>query len=183
LSTNFEREKTDSCLKCGALRTRPFGSYAPLRRFKQKVKKGADMNLELDGDEFSQSATEADLTRCLGKFADGANDSFVILSDGNKYIQTCKSKGGAYLLEWQDGTEEKHFRCFDKNLTRDQLATEFRHFLLKGEPVSTGLPWEHVTLDNDDDSDSSVPMKLWHMIVLLAVVSVFLIYSIIKTFY
>ncbi len=142
------------------------------------------MNLELNGDAFAQNATESDLVRCLDSFFSAAQDSFVILSDKEGFVQVGKNKRGGFVLERQDGSTEKHFRCSNENLSQQDIRATFSRFIVKSDALASELPWERVILDDDDDSDSesATPLTLKHMIVLLVIVAAFLVYSLIKTF-
>jgi len=140
------------------------------------------MNLELSGDTFAQNATEIDLARCLDSFFSATQDSFVILSHNHGFVQVAKNKRGGFVLERQDGSTEKHFRCSKENLSQQDIRGAFSKFITKSEVLESELPWERVTLNDDSDSGSSRPLTVKHMIYLLVIVAVFLAYSLIKTF-
>ena len=99
------------------------------------------MILELDGSEISQNASEADIARCLGSFFNGASDSFAILSNGENFVQVCKGKGGEFVLERQDGSTERHFRCSSPRLSREQVSSAFKRvFIPVAIPGSKNCP-------------------------------------------
>ena len=139
------------------------------------------MNLELNGDAFAQNANESDLARCLDSFFGAANDSFVILSHKEGFVQVAKNKRGVFVLERQDGSSEKHFRCSKEILNQRDIRAAFSNFIAKSAALESELPWERVMLDDDSDSESR-PLTVNHMIILLVIIAVFLVYSLIKTF-
>jgi hypothetical protein len=140
------------------------------------------MDLELNGDAFAQDATESDLARCLDGFFSDAQDSFVILSHKQSFVQAAKNERGGLVLERQDGSTEKHFRCSKDNLSQQDIRAAFSGFIVKSGAWTNELPWERVTLEDDSDSESSTPLTLRHMTILLVIVAVFLVYSLIKAF-
>jgi hypothetical protein len=165
-----------------ALDSQPAARFARVLRTALDNNNGNHMNLELNGDAFAQNATEDDLTRCLDSFFSAAHDSFVILSDKQGFVQVAKNKSGEFILERQDGSTEKHFRCSKENLSQQNIRATFSRFLVKGEALASELPWERVILDDDSESEPGTPLTLKHMIVLLVIVAAFLVYSLIKTF-
>src|SRR4051812_17791458 len=98
------------------------------------------MNLELNGDAFAQNATESELARCLDGFFSGAQDSFVILSHKESFVQVTKNKRGEFALERQDGSTEKHFRCSKENLSQQDIRAAFSRFIVKSEAWTSELP-------------------------------------------
>jgi hypothetical protein len=144
------------------------------------------MNLDLNGSEVAENASETDLTTCLDSFFGGAKDSIVILSSGEKFVQVCKGKNEEFILERQDGSAEQHFRCSNQNLSREQVRSAFKGFHTNRPAWVEELSWEREILDDDSYSDSDLqsntPLTLRHMMILLAIVAIALAYSLIKTF-
>ena len=142
------------------------------------------MNLDLNGSEVAENASETDLARCLDSFFGGAKDSFVILSSGEKFVQVGKGKNEEYILERHDNSTEQHFWCSNQNLSREQVRSAFEGFHSNRPAWVEELSWEREILDVDVDSEpeSSTPLTLRHMMILLAIIAIALAYSLIKTF-
>jgi hypothetical protein len=84
------------------------------------------MKLELESGTVIDEATEADiLTRIEG-------EEFAILGvDSDTYIQCAEDKGPPYeyVLEYQEGSLDRHFQATDGPVTLERVLSAFQRYL------------------------------------------------------
>lgn len=72
----------------------------------------------------------------------GGDFSHVILSrDPMTYIQTAGGPWEGFVLEYQDGSVDKHYQCADSDLGLDAVVRAFRLYAQGDERWRTGLEW------------------------------------------
>jgi hypothetical protein len=113
------------------------------RRLKERT--GAlngGMDLQLESGWFIHGAKESHLASIEG-------EDFAILSDGRTFIQCALryESPDCYILEYQDGSEDRHYRAVDERITFDRVLSGFRKYLRSDESWRTDFRWEKVDLD------------------------------------
>lgn len=119
------------------------------------------MKLDLNGTELTQPLDEALIIRSLQSL-NSDDDSFLILSkDGMSYIQTCKTSGGHYVLEYQEGTPDEHYECADETLNFQKVSVAFTSYLNGSDGWKTSLTWQPW----GESNGSALPIKLLVIVV------------------
>jgi hypothetical protein len=78
----------------------------------------------------------------------GGPDSFAILtrSEGS-YIQVLGGGESGYILEYQDGSLDRHYVCPDADLGIDAVISAFRSYARDDDDWRTALSWQRQELD------------------------------------
>src|SRR5688572_20060781 len=100
------------------------------------------MRLEGESGEVVEDATEADIRRMV------EHEEFAILGDGDAYIQ-CSRDGeshGAYVLEYQEGSLDRHYRAVDEPITLQRVVFAFIGYLGRDPSWTRSFKWEKVDL-------------------------------------
>jgi hypothetical protein len=101
------------------------------------------MDLELESGRIIHDVTEADIMR----FVDG--EDFAILSeDSGTYIQCAEQKEPPweYILEYQDGSLDKHYQAKDASITLDRVLAAFAKYLRGDGSWRSNFQWEKMDL-------------------------------------
>src|SRR5271155_2770047 len=78
---------------------------------------------------------------------DGEKITFALLErDGLTYIQTCASGDATFILEYQEGSTDKHFRCPDEALTKERVTRAFQKYARGDETWRADFSWEKDTV-------------------------------------
>jgi hypothetical protein len=117
-------------------------------RLKDRAQSAAGVVMDLMlSDRTTHGAAESDLIGIEHE------PDFAILSDGNTFIQ-CRAPGVGpdrsrygYLLEYQDGSEEEHYRAIDEPITLARVLSAFRKYLRGDASFRTDLLWRKVELE------------------------------------
>ena len=101
------------------------------------------MKLELESGFVATSPTDDDFARIEG-------EEFAILSgaDADTYLQCAEQTEPPweYILEYQDGSLDKHYRATDGPIKLDQILVAFRKYR-DGDPTwLTDFTWELICL-------------------------------------
>ena len=82
----------------------------------------------------------------------GGDDSYAILAQsgrddrsGDYYIQTLGGPSEGYLLEYREGSAQRHFRCTEAALTTDAVLAAFLAYFHGRADYKTGLRWVQET--------------------------------------
>jgi hypothetical protein len=81
------------------------------------------------------------------------HEDFAILSNGDTFIQCAGPSHGAnksghgYLLEYQDGSEDRHYRAADEPITLARVLFAFLKYLRGDASFRTDFRWEKVELE------------------------------------
>jgi hypothetical protein len=88
------------------------------------------MHIETELGTDTRPTTPGRITEALAALARNGTGSYVILlADEDTYLQTCHRRDGTgYVLEWQEGSVEHHFRA-DRALTLEQVSDALRAYL------------------------------------------------------
>ena len=102
------------------------------------------MVLEVGGTMITQQADEAAVAEAIRSLAQQSEDeAFAILSSNDEtYIQTVRAEDGTFGLEYQAGSTNQHFGCYDATLDEAKIIRAFT-FYLQGDLRWFGeLQWE-----------------------------------------
>ena len=101
------------------------------------------MKLELESGFVATSPTDDDFTRIEG-------EEFAILSgaDADTYLQCAErtEPPWEYILEYQDGSLDKHYRATDGPIKLDQILVAFRKYRDGDTTWLTDFTWELMDL-------------------------------------
>lgn len=101
------------------------------------------MQLELESGVTIPSPTDTDFTRIEG-------EEFAILSgeDSNSYIQCAEmtEPPWEYVLEYQDGSIDRHYRAIGGAIKLDQIKAAFRKYRDGDASWLTDFEWERIDL-------------------------------------
>jgi hypothetical protein len=101
------------------------------------------MDLELESGKVIRGVTEGDLLACI------EGEEFAILSaDPNTYVQCAEQKEPPYeyVLEYQDGSLEEHYRAADAPITLDRVLSALVKYLRGDASWRTDFRWEKMQL-------------------------------------
>jgi hypothetical protein len=101
------------------------------------------MQLELESGRVIAEATEEDILASI----DG--EDFAILSaSANTYLQCAEQTEMpfGYVLEYQDGSLDKHFRAVDEPIWLDRILSAFLKYLRGDESWQSDFVWEKMDL-------------------------------------
>ena len=101
------------------------------------------MSLQLKSGKLIKNATEADIMR----FVEG--EEFAILSaEDDTYIQSAEQKDPpfGYVLEYQAGSIDRHFRAVDDVIQLDQILRTFTKYLLRDLNWRDDFRWARMDL-------------------------------------
>jgi hypothetical protein len=98
-------------------------------------------------DRTIRGAAASDLV-CIGR------EDFAILSDGDTFIQCARASVYTpdksrldYLLEYQDGSENEHYRAIGEPITLARVLSAFLKYLRGDASFRTDFPWGKVDLE------------------------------------
>jgi len=112
------------------------------------------MKLELEKGLVTENATAADIAACLQKL-DEENLTFAIMSERDAhFIQTFGTPSQGYILEYQDGGLDQHFRSTKENLTIAEVIRTFQDYATGSSTWKAELKWK--ILDFKKMSDGSL---------------------------
>jgi hypothetical protein len=101
------------------------------------------VRLELESGRTLEAVTEQDLDDSI------CQEEFAILSrNPSTYIQCAKhfDRAGQYILEYQDGSLQRHYRAGDPALGPDRVLAAFRSYLRGDDGWRSDFRWERVEL-------------------------------------
>ena len=97
-------------------------------------------------------ASEAEIIAEFTKFGKDADD-FVILSKNDmNYIQAALSdyEGEGFILEYQEGSLDKHFSATDNNISKDVILSVFLAYLKGDAAWKEQFNWEKTLIEEED---------------------------------
>jgi hypothetical protein len=104
------------------------------------------MRLEVNGKLLSKNLDDQAIVQALQNLT-GEGDSFAILSKTEMtYIQTTGSPAEGFVLEYQDGSLDLHFRCSEEHLDLEKVIRAFTLYLRGDERWRTEFSWEQENL-------------------------------------
>src|SRR5690349_6982490 len=106
------------------------------------------MILEVGGTIVSRQADDAAVGEAIRGLADQSEDeAFAILSrDDNTYIQTVRTPDGGFGLEYQEGSVNMHYGCYDEDLDEAKVLRAFTLYLHEDAHWPDGLTWEKMQI-------------------------------------
>jgi hypothetical protein len=98
------------------------------------------------------NVSEAEIIAEFNKFGE-ENDDFVVLSKNDmNYIQAAPGdfEGEGLVLEYQDGSLDRHFSASDTNISKEQILSVFLAYLKGEDSWKDKFIWEKTILEEDD---------------------------------
>jgi hypothetical protein len=105
------------------------------------------MILEVGGNVVSKQADDAAITAAIHSLAQQSEDeAFAILSrNDDSYIQTVRGTDGLFGLEYQEGSTEAHYGCYE-DLDEATIIREFILYLQGDEHWRMARVWEKMEI-------------------------------------
>jgi hypothetical protein len=110
------------------------------------------MKFERSDISMIRHASEADIIEEFNKFGE-ENDDFVVLSKNDmNYIQAAPGdfEGEGLVLEYQDGSLDRHFSASDTNISKELILSVFLAYLKGEDSWKEKFNWEKTILEEED---------------------------------
>jgi hypothetical protein len=110
------------------------------------------MKFERSDISLINNVSEAEIIAEFNQFGND-NDDFVVLSKNDmNYIQAGLSdfEEEGLILEYQEGSLDKHFHATETNITKDQVLATFLLYLKADASWKEQFSWEKTVTDEDD---------------------------------
>jgi hypothetical protein len=103
----------------------------------------ASMSLELESGWIIRGVTADDILSCVE-----GEDFAILAADPNTYIQCAEQKESPYeyVLEYQGGSLDEHYRATDEPITLERLRAAFVKYLQGDASWRTDFRWEKMKL-------------------------------------
>ncbi len=99
------------------------------------------MRLELESGQVVEDATEQDIRTLVE-----GEDFAILSSDPNGYIQCARTETQDYLLEYQEGSLQRHYRATSLPIRLDDVVSVLVKYR-RGDPSwKSDFVWERVVL-------------------------------------
>jgi hypothetical protein len=98
------------------------------------------------------NVSEAEIIDEFNKFGE-ENDDFVVLSKNDmNYIQAAPGdfEGEGLVLEYQDGSLDRHFSASDTNISKELILSVFLAYLKGEDSWKDKFIWEKTILEEED---------------------------------
>ena len=102
-------------------------------------------NLSYEGNNYGiKDPTESDVRRVIDSIVDGEQDLAILIKDGDEdmYVQTAEAGKGRLLLEYQDGSPDKHYGAISRDLTAEQVISAFLEYMRGESGWKSRFVWE-----------------------------------------
>jgi hypothetical protein len=104
------------------------------------------MRFELEGDDPIDNPTREQVDLGLQGLEPSDRTFAILARDDNSYIQTAvDDDGGTFVLEYQDGSLDRHYRAA-RPLPLQDVTRAFRSYLLGDGAWRSGYDWEQLDL-------------------------------------
>ena len=128
------------------------------------------MQLTVDGDVLDQPVTNELITQAFASMA-GKGEFFIILAhDEMTYIQTSGSSEAGFVLEYQDGSIEKHYSCTDTQLSADRVIEALQRYFNNHGRWKSDFTWEQLDLGSPPAASLSKKTILSALAIVIAIV-------------
>lgn len=125
------------------------------------------MKLEINGESVSHQATPALIAGSVEKLKD-SKDAFAILSkDQMTYIQFSINHKTGFIMEYQDGSIENHYRSVEFQLSPKVVTDTFVSYLASDDRWRKAVAWEKIDLSKGSLEDSKMVLYVVIGVVLL----------------
>jgi hypothetical protein len=102
------------------------------------------MNLDTAQNISHKNISEAELLRAFQD--DKGRGEFIILSDGDHFIQAGGEQDGPYDMEYQEGDTAHHFRC-RTDVSKSDVQAAFLKYLRRDPSWKSDFQWETLDLE------------------------------------
>ena len=98
------------------------------------------------------NVTEAEIITEFNKFGEEEDDFVVLSKNDMNYIQAGLSdfEEEGLILEYQEGSLDKHFHATETNITKDQVLATFLLYLKADASWKEQFSWEKSVTEEDD---------------------------------
>jgi len=103
------------------------------------------VRLEVEGAAPIDNPTPEQIERGLRLLESAARDYAILEQRASDYLQTAPDGNGAYVLEYQEGSQDEHFRAL-RSLTLDDVASAFVAYLGQDAGWRSRYEWERIDL-------------------------------------
>ena len=103
------------------------------------------MQLDLGSGESIKNPNKNQIGIGLASLRGGVNSFAILSKDENTYMQVHGSSVGGFLLEYQDGSVNRHFRSPAESLQLQEVMRAFDLYLSDDDRWRTDYPWEAST--------------------------------------
>jgi hypothetical protein len=107
--------------------------------------KDSIIELELAGKEFYRNPSP-DIIRGHLEALKGGIDSFAIITSGKLYMQTAGDTSSGFILEYQDGSIDNHWRAANQAISLEDVVFAFQCFALGDDQWRNKFEWEKFEL-------------------------------------
>jgi hypothetical protein len=100
------------------------------------------MELIVNGEKLSGRVSNRQIEESIRSLT-GDGDSFAILARAEQeYIQTSGDPSHGFVLEYRDGSDEKHYSCSNFELSAEQIIRAFQSYLAADDRWKSELEWQ-----------------------------------------
>jgi hypothetical protein len=110
------------------------------------------MKFERSDISMINQVSEADIIAEFNKFGEDIDDFVVLSKNDMNYIQAALSdfEEEGLILEYQEGSLDKHFHATETNITKDQVLATFLLYLKADASWKEQFSWEKTVTEEDD---------------------------------
>ncbi len=109
------------------------------------------MQLNINDDKYIESPSISEIQDSISELE---MEEFVILNKSeDHYLQTYCNDLNDYVLEYRDGSFEKHFGVMEKELSKTKIAEVFTLYLCNDKNWKEKYSWERIEFDEDFEGD------------------------------
>ena len=110
------------------------------------------MELIVNGEELEGLVSNRQIEESIRSLT-GDGDSFAILARAEQeYIQTSGDPSHGFVLEYRDGSEDKHFSGSNFELSAEQVIRAFQSYLAADDKWKSELEWQPQVFGNSGDT-------------------------------
>ena len=112
------------------------------------------MKLKLSTGKTLEDLSEDSIAHALSTLPGGEDSWAILQKDELHYMQTCESGQGertwgeGFILEYQDGSLDSHYKCVDDNLELSAIERAFQLYFKGDDRWRTEYEWQPVDLPN-----------------------------------
>ncbi len=105
----------------------------------------SDIEDDVSGQAVIPDADPDKLAKVLAQMERGEME-YVILSDGDRFLQAAADARRGYLLEYNDGSDREQYRAANKKLSLDEITAAFIAYVNRDPSWQTQFTWEKFKL-------------------------------------
>jgi hypothetical protein len=133
------------------------------------------MVLEAEGQKKISNPNRDQITESINRLNNDSSTFAIISKAKRDFIQTCYSTAGGLLLEYLDGSNNKHFQSLRHNLTLQEVTEVFCSYNRGESNWKQKYKWKLLELDSEDEFLDNYSMVFIILTLILLVLGKFLI--------